>query len=108
MSSEATSHIGPPQYLLVFAALICLTGLTIWVAFQDFGWMNNVLAVGIAVVKATLVILWFMHVRYSSRLTKSVLVIAIAFFLVLVAFVYADELTRGMLAIDARPPMIGG
>lgn len=105
--SDNEHHIGLPQYFSVFGALMVLTALTIWVAFQDFGWLNNVIAVGIAVIKATLVILWFMHVRYSSRLTKSVLLVSIFFFLVLVAFVFADTLTRGMLEIADRPPVIG-
>jgi cytochrome c oxidase subunit 4 len=67
-----------------------------------------VLAVGIAVVKSTLVILWFMHVRQSSRLTKSLIIVAMFFFLVLVSFVLADSYTRGMLTIPGRPPVIGG
>lgn len=106
--SESEHHIGLPQYFAVFGALMCLTALTIWVAFQDFGWMNNVLAVGIAVIKSTLVVLWFMHVKYSSRLTKSVLLIAIFFFLILVSIVFADTLTRDILNIANRPPVIGG
>ena len=106
--SENEHHIGLPHYFAVFGALMVLTALTIWVAFQDFGWMNNVIAVGIAVVKATLVILWFMHVKYSSTLTKSVLIVSIFFFLVLVSLVFADTLTRGMLDIVNRPPVIGG
>ncbi len=108
MSTESEHHIGLPQYFSVFGALMALTALTIWVAFQDFGWLNNVFAVGIAVIKATLVILWFMHVRYSSKLTKSLLTISLFFFLLLVAFVFADTLTRGMLDITGRPPVIGG
>ena len=106
--SDSQHQIGLPQYFAVFGALMALTGLTVWVAFQNFGWLNNVLAVGIAVVKSTLVILWFMHVRYSSQLTKSVLFIALFFFLLLAAFVLSDSYTRGMLTIPGRPPVIGG
>jgi cytochrome c oxidase subunit 4 len=106
--SDSQHHIGLQQYFSVFAALMGLTALTVWVAFQNFGWLNNVLAVGIAVVKSTLVILWFMHVRQSSRLTKSLIIVAMFFFLVLVSFVLADSYTRGMLTIPGRPPVIGG
>ena len=48
-------------YLAVFAALLLFTGLTVWVAFQDFGVLNNVIAIGIACIKALIVILYFMH-----------------------------------------------
>lgn len=106
--SDNQTHIGLPQYFAVFGALMALTALTVWVAFQDFGWLNNVLALGIAVIKGTLVVLFFMHVIHSSRLTKSLIIVAIFFFLVLVAFVLSDTLTRGMLAIFDRPPVIGG
>ena len=106
--SDTQHHIGLRHYFSVFFALMFLTALTIWVAFQDFGFLNNVIAVGIAVLKASLVILYFMHVRYSSRLTKALLPVSIAFFLVLVAFVFADHWTRGMLEILGRPPVIGG
>jgi cytochrome c oxidase subunit 4 len=106
--SDSQHQIGLEQYFAVFGALMTLTALTVWVAFQNFGWLNNVLAVGIAVVKSTLVILWFMHVRQSSRLTKSLIIVAMFFFLVLVSFVLADSYTRGMLTIPGRPPVIGG
>ena len=108
MSDTQQHHIGLREYFAVFGALMVLTAVTVWVAFMDFGFLNNVIAVGIAVVKASLVILFFMHVKYSSKLTKALLPLAIAFFLVLVAFVMADEWTRGMLEILGRPPVIGG
>jgi cytochrome c oxidase subunit 4 len=106
--SENEHHIGLRQYFAVFIALMVLTAVTVWVAFMDFGFMNNVIAVGIAVVKGSLVILYFMHVRHSSALTKVLLPTSIFFFLVLVAFVLSDKWTRGMLDIADRPPMIGG
>ena len=106
MSSKP--HIGLPTYFAVFVALLVFTGLTVWVAFQDFGAFNNVIALGIAVVKSTLVVLFFMHVLHSTPLTKLVLLTSVFFFLILVAFVYADVWTRGMLDIPGRPPMIGG
>lgn len=106
MSSKP--HIGLPTYFAVFAALLVLTALTVWVAFQNFGAYNNVIALGIAVVKSTLVVLFFMHVLHSTPLTKMVLITSVFFFLILVAFVYADVWTRGMLNIPGRPPLIGG
>ena len=106
MSSENHS-IGLPTYFAVFATLMVLTFVTVWVAFQDYGYLNNVIALGIATIKATLVVLFFMHVIHSSPLTKSVMIIAVVFFLLLVAFIYADVLTRSMLDIPGRPPVIG-
>lgn len=61
------SSIG--EYLAIFAALMILTGLTVWVAFQDFGAFNDLIAMSIACTKGLLVVLYFMHVKYSSKLT---------------------------------------
>ena len=58
-------------YVGIFAALMVLTALTVWVSFHDFGAFNVSIALGIAIVKATLVILFFMHVAHSSRLGRS-------------------------------------
>ena len=81
-------------YLGVFAALIALTGLTVWVAFIDLGPLNTVVALAIAIVKALLVIFIFMHIQWSSRLTQ--VIAASGFFWLLIAFffVLADYLTR--------------
>ena len=73
-----SSHVVSTRvYLGVFAALLALTGITVWAARHDFGALNTPVALGIAVLKAVLVILFFMHVKYSPRLTK--LVVASAF-----------------------------
>ena len=78
-------HIVPiPVYLAVFAALMVGTYLTVWAAGKDFGALNTVVAMGIAVTKATLVVLFFMHVKYSPRLTQLVVAAAIAFLALLV------------------------
>jgi cytochrome c oxidase subunit IV len=67
----AHPHIVPVStYLLVFLALMVLTAATIWVATIDFGALNTVVALGIAILKASLVVLFFMHVKYSPGLTK--------------------------------------
>ncbi len=100
--------IGLGTYFAVFGALMAFTALTVWVAFQDFGVFNNVIALGIAVIKATLVVLFFMHVIHSTPLIKVTLVSSLFFFLLLIAFVFADVWTRGMFDHPASPPMIGG
>jgi len=101
--SDHAEHIVPVRiYLAIFTALIVGTGLTVWVAFQNFGIFNNFLALGIAVAKATLVVLYFMHVRYSSRLTWMVIVAAIFWLLILFAFTLSDYDTRGMLPYPGK------
>lgn len=83
------------MYYAVFAALMVGTALTVAVAFVDLGAMNNVVMLTIACVKALLVILFFMHVRWSTRLTW--LVVASGFFWLLIMFsvTMTDFLTRG-------------
>jgi cytochrome c oxidase subunit IV len=88
-------HVTPVRtYIAVFCALLVLTGLTVWVAFFNLGAFNNVAALGIAVVKASLVVLFFMHVRTSTRLTKLVVVGGVFWLLLLFAFTLGDYLTR--------------
>ena len=91
-----SGHVAPKSmYYAVFAALIVGTGLTVLVAFFDLGVLNNILMLGIACTKALLVILFFMHVRWSTRLTW--LVVASGFFWLLILFgiTMTDYLTRG-------------
>jgi cytochrome c oxidase subunit 4 len=73
----STHIVSTRVYLGVFAALLALTGITVWAARHDYGAFNTPVAMGIAILKAVLVILFFMHVKYSSRLTR--LVVASAF-----------------------------
>jgi cytochrome c oxidase subunit 4 len=91
--------ITPKTYLQVFAALMVLTAATVGVAFIDWGVLNTVIAIGIAVTKATLVILIFMHVRYSSQLTRLVISGGIFWLLLLISLTLSDYLTRGWQAV---------
>ena len=84
-------------YLTVFMALLFFTGLTIWVAFLDLGPFNNIVALSIACFKAFIVILYFMHVRYSSKLVWLVAGAGFLFLVFLFAFTMADLVTRGWL-----------
>jgi cytochrome c oxidase subunit IV len=81
-------------YFLVFAALMVLTVVTWLVAQVDLGWANDVVALTIAVVKALLVLLFFMHVRYSTRMT--VLTAAAGFFwlAILIGITLVDYASR--------------
>lgn len=94
------SHIAPKSlYFAIFGVLIVLTAITVWVAFLDLGAMNTVVAMGIAVTKATLVILFFMHVRWSDRLTGVVVVSGFVWLIILFTFTLSDYLTRGWIVI---------
>ena len=71
--------------------------LTTWVAYVDLGRWNTVAALAIAVVKATLVILFFMHVKYATGLTRVVIILAGFFWLgLMITLTCADELTRAL------------
>jgi cytochrome c oxidase subunit IV len=95
MSSE---HIVPVRtYLVIFALLMVLTGLTTWVAFVDLGIMNVVIMLMIAFTKAAVVVLWFMHVKFSSPLTKVVAASGFAWLSILIALTLSDVLTRNIL-----------
>ncbi len=86
-------------YYLVFAALLLLTLVTVEVAVFDMGLLNFPIALAIATCKALIVILYFMHLRYSSRLTWVVAGAGLFWFLVLVALTMSDYLTRGWLPV---------
>ncbi|MCE9593183.1 MAG: cytochrome C oxidase subunit IV family protein [Planctomycetes bacterium] len=93
-------HIAPIKlYLGVFATLIAGTWLTYWVALQDFGWLNTPLALLIAVVKATVVVLYFMHVRWQSKMTMVFAAAGFVWLLILFAFTLQDYFTRSWLPI---------
>lgn len=86
--------VSPRVYLVIFAVLLLLTAVTTAVAYVDLGIMNVVVMLAIAFVKATLVILYFMHVRYASRLTWLVVASGFVWFGILVLFTLSDVLTR--------------
>jgi len=81
-------------YFLVFLALMVLTALTVWVAFYDLGPWSDIVAMAIAVTKATLVVLFFMHVYHATRLTKLVVVAGFFWLLILFVFTLNDYFTR--------------
>lgn len=90
-----SAHIVPVKtYVGIFIALLVLTALTTGVAFVDLGPFNTVAALTIAVIKMLLVILFFMHVKYSSGLTRIVIVAGFFFLAILVSLTLADEFTR--------------
>jgi len=90
-----SAHVIPTRvYYTIFAILMACTGLTVWIAFLDLGPLNTIAALGIAVFKATLVVLFFMHVKYSTRLTWAVVLGSVFWFGILIALTMSDYLTR--------------
>ncbi|OLC91337.1 MAG: oxidase [Acidobacteria bacterium] len=81
-------------YLVIFVLLMVGTGTTVWAAFQNFGPFNIVIALGIATIKATLVVLYFMHARYSPRRTQLVIVCSVFWLAIMLALTLADYQTR--------------
>ena len=91
-------HVSPlSTYFTIFGALMVLSAITVGAAFVNLGSLNPVVALAIAGVKATLVILFFMHVKYSSRLTKLTVVLSLFFVAILFAEMLMDYATRGWL-----------
>jgi cytochrome c oxidase subunit IV len=91
-----TEHhiVGPKTYGLILLALLCLTALTTGIAFVNLGVFSPIVAIGIAVIKAVLVILFFMHVKYSSRLVKLTVASGFFTFLVLITMTLSDYISR--------------
>jgi cytochrome c oxidase subunit IV len=88
-------HITPVRtYLIAAAALFVLTVITVAVAFFDFGPLNEVIAMGVATAKAAVIIVVFMHARYTTGVTRLAMVAGIVWFAILVLGVMDDYLTR--------------
>lgn len=84
-------------YVGIWAILMFLTGLTVFVSFIELHDWNIVLALLIATIKGTLVVLFFMHLFYSSKLTKVTVIAALFFLFLLLSLSMTDYLTRGWL-----------
>ena len=97
-----SEHIVPVRiYATIFLILLVGTALTVWAAFVDFPWrLNTIVALTIATVKATFVVLYFMHVRYSARLVWVIVISALFWMAILFAFTFADYVTRDWLSIQ--------
>ncbi|MBZ5575677.1 MAG: cytochrome C oxidase subunit IV family protein [Acidobacteriia bacterium] len=98
-----TEHIDSVKtYALVLIALLGLTVATTLVAFVDLGNFSVVVALAIAVTKMLLVALFFMHVRYSTRLTKLVIFGGLMWLAILLLLTLTDFLTRGWMGVPGK------
>ena len=92
---DPMSHVVPVGiYWAIWAALIFFTGLTVFAASIELHVFNIVVALLIATIKGTLVVLFFMHLRYSTKLTMVTVIAAIFFLLIMFSLSMTDYLTR--------------
>jgi cytochrome c oxidase subunit IV len=94
-AGEHEHHITPPiVYVTIFLTLLAFTGLTVGASYVEMGVWNPVVAIAIGVVKATLVVLFFMGVKYSTKLTKLTVGAGVFMFIVLISMTLADYISR--------------
>ncbi len=95
MSEHGEHHIvSPKTYLAILTALLVGTAITIAASYVDMGPLNPIIALAIACTKAVLVVLFFMHVKYSSKLTRLTVGAGLFTFLILIGMTLADYFTR--------------
>ena len=93
---HAQHHIVPAMvYYAIFGTLLVLTAVTVAVAYVDLGPFNAVVAIAIACFKALIVVLYFMHVKYSTRLVQLTVIAGLYWMGILLALTLGDYLTRG-------------
>ena len=99
---QSVGHIVPVRVLLITGiALLILTGITVWTAKMDFGNYNIVLALAIALVKGSIVVLFFMHLKYDRPFNGIIFITAMAFVVLFISFAlldtheYASDIDKG-------------
>ena len=98
-----SEHIVSPKiYAAILTTLLVGTGITVWAAFQNFGPFNIVIALVIATFKATLVVLFFMHARYSPKRTHLVILCAVFWLAIMLALTLTDYQSRPILGPEAH------
>jgi len=94
-SHDVDFHVVSPKvYLVVFASLLAGTALTVLASYFELGVWNPIVALFIACLKATIVVLFFMHVKYSSKLTKLTVIAGLFTFMALVGMTLSDYISR--------------
>ena len=86
--------VSPKMYLLIGGCLLALTAATTAISYVELGVFNAVVALAIACIKASLVVLFFMHIKYSSKLTKLTVCAGLFTFLVLITMTMSDYASR--------------
>jgi cytochrome c oxidase subunit IV len=97
-----SQHVIPPKtYYIIFAVLLVLLVLTVVAAEFDFGAANLIIAMAIAGAKAVLIVLYFMHIRYSLPIVQIAAVTGVLWLVIAGTFTMADYLTRGWIELPA-------
>jgi cytochrome c oxidase subunit 4 len=99
---------GSGRYWAVWIILLAFTGLTVWSGRQEWGAANLPVALIIATVKATLVVLFFMHMTEAAGANRIVFIVSVVFALVLIAGVFGDLLTRNVMSLPSAAPSTEG
>ena len=107
--SKAGHHDhGTKRYFIVWGILLICTVLTVWTGYKDLGSLNLPLALVIATFKATLVILFFMHMTESAATNRIVFVTSFVFMLVMIFGVFGDLWTRNQMSLPNHVPSTEG
>jgi cytochrome c oxidase subunit 4 len=92
---EHEHHVTPPiVYVVIFITLLVFTAITVGASYIEMGIFNPIIALAIGVVKATLVVLFFMGVKYSTKLTKLTVFAGLFTFMALIGMTLADYFSR--------------
>ncbi|PYY19526.1 MAG: oxidase [Acidobacteria bacterium] len=97
MSAGGDHIVSPKIYVTIWLILLAFTGITVAAAYQNFGIFNPIIALTIACTKATLVILFFMHVKYSPKMIALVIGCGLFFLSILMVLTCADYLSRAWI-----------
>jgi cytochrome c oxidase subunit 4 len=103
MSDAETSHAGAGRYLICWLALAVLTALTVWASSTNLGAWSFIVAMAIAATKATVVVLFFMHLWDHRGANRLVFVVSILFVFILITFTLLDVTTRFPAALPTHP-----
>lgn len=112
LEHDSAPHTIVPVWVFrnVLIALTILTLVTVGAAYKNWGhsWINVTIAITIATVKATLVVLFFMQVKYSGKLVQTFIIAGVAWFVLMIFGVLQDYWTRGNMVIMASQLPFGG
>jgi len=98
MNTTETNHHGPGYklFVIIWAVLLVMTGVTVYAAQVDLGFLNVVVALSIATVKASLVTLFFMHLKYENLTFKIMVLVAFAILAIFIGFTFFDTAYRAV------------
>ena len=99
-------HITPLKtYLVIAGALFCLTAITVWVSYFDFGSLNIIIAMGVATFKATLVALFFMHLLWDDKKNLTMFIMSLMFLGIFITITLLDTGFRGGVNPEVEYPI---